>query len=86
MVKNIICYKFENMKSSEGIKFKRKLFGAKEKTHRGKYIAVTEGFLTNKEYEKPVRSVIIIEKHYTEGIVKILKEFNANFWIFDIKD
>lgn len=85
MTKILICYKFENLPLSKRNQFKRKLFGAEEKTHKGRYTAVTKGYLSEKLYEKPIRSVIITSKKYIKKIIQILKEFNAQYWIFEIK-
>ena len=82
--KVLICYKFTNMKLSDRNKFKRKLFGAEEKTHKGRYIATTKGYLTDKNYMKPVRSVIIISKIHEKGVMKILNEFNAEISRYQI--
>ena len=84
MTKILICYKFEKMKLSNRNKFKRKLFGSEEKTHMGKYINTTKGYLTGKKYEKPVRSVIVINKKYKSKIIQILKEFNAEIIIYEV--
>ena len=84
MKKVIICYKFENFPLSQRNRFRRKMFGSKEQTHGGKYTAETQGFLSDKEYEKPVRSVLIINSGDVKGILKILDEFKAKHWIFHI--
>ena len=86
VTKLLICYKFINMKPADRNKFKRKLFGAEEKTHGGRYIAKTKGYLSDKQYEKPVNSVIIIDKHHKQGIIKILKSFNAKINIYSISN
>jgi hypothetical protein len=84
--KILICYKFKNMKLKDRSKFKRKLYGSIEKTHGGKYITKIQGILSNKDYEKPVRSVIIIDKKDQNEVIKLLKEFNAEIKIFTIKE
>lgn len=72
------------MKLSDRNKFKRKLFGAEEKTHGGIYSAKTRGYLSNKKYEKPVRSVIIINERYEKGVLKILRDFGAEVKTYTI--
>lgn len=72
------------MKLSDRNKFKRKLFGAEEKTHGGKYSAKTKGYLSDKKYEKPVRSVIIINERYEKGVLKILRDFGAEVKTYTI--
>lgn len=84
MEKIIICYKFEDLPLSKRNQFKRKLFGAEEKTHRGKYTTKIKGYLSDKKYEKPIRSAIIINKKHKEAIIRILKQFNAQTRIFQI--
>ena len=84
MNKILICYKFEDLPLSKRNQFKRKLFGAIEKTHRGKYTSSTKGFLSDKHYEKPIRSVIIIQEQDKEGTLQILREFKAKTYIFKI--
>ena len=82
----LICYTFKGMKLSERNKFRRKLFGTIEKTHSGKYTAITKGFLSDKNYEKPVRSVVIVQKKDKTGVIKILKMYNAKIKIFNIQE
>lgn len=84
--KVLICYWFRNIHYVKRKQFHRKLFGTKEKTHRGKYTAVTQGFLSDKKFEKPIRSVIIIEKKHLDNILKILRQFGGNFRIFKIDE
>lgn len=84
MEKILICYKFENLPLSKRNQFKRALFGAKEKTHGGKYTAITKGFLSDKYFEKPVRSVIIIDNQDKEEVLQILEKFNATIQIYRI--
>lgn len=84
MEKIIICYKFKDLPLAKRNQFKRKMFGAEEKTHGGKYTTKIRGYLSDKEYEKPIRSVIIINKKHKNGIMQILKQFNAETRIFQI--
>lgn len=84
MEKIIICYKFKDLPLAKRNQFKRKMFGAEEKTHRGKYTTKIRGYLSDKEYEKPIRSVIIINKKHKNGIMQILKQFKAETRIFQI--
>ena len=86
MVRILICYSFKNMKLSDRNKFKRMMFGTKEKTHGGKYIAITKGILSNKQYQKPIRSVIIINQNIKNEVLEVLNKFNANYWVYNIID
>jgi hypothetical protein len=84
MANVLICYKFENMKTADRNKFKRKLFGSEEKTHFGRYTAITKGYLSNKKYKKPIRSVIIINEKDKKEVIKILEEFNAIIFLYKL--
>lgn len=86
MERILICYTFEKMRLAERNKFRRKMFGAIEQTHSGKYTAITKGFLSNKNYDKPVRSVVIIQNKDKNGVIKILKEFGAKIRVFKIQE
>jgi len=89
MAKILICYWFENLPLSKRSSFKRKLFGDEVKTHRGKYISKIKGYLTDKVFERPVRSTVIISENDKKGVLKILDKFEAKyklFWIKKIKD
>lgn len=72
------------MKLSERNKFKRKLFGAEEKTQGGRYFTKTKGYLSDKKYEKPVRSVIIVNEKYEKRVLKVLREFGAEVRTYTI--
>jgi hypothetical protein len=82
--KILICYKFKNINPVMRKQFDRKLYGSIEKTHGGKYTTKIQGILSDKIYEKPVRSVIIIDKKDQNEVIKLLKEFQAEFEIFKI--
>lgn len=82
--KMLICYRFEKIHYVKRRQFDRKLFGSEEKTHHGKYTTLFKGYLSSKEYERPVRSVIIVEEKYLNDILTILKEFGAQTKIFRI--
>ncbi len=82
--KILICYSFKNINPGQRKQFDRKLFGTVEKTHRGKYETKIKGILTNKEYRKPVKSVIIVDKKYLKKITTVLDEFSANREIYEI--
>lgn len=85
MQKIIVCYKFKDMSLKDRNKFRRSLFGGIEKTHGGRYKTEFKGFLSDKNYEKPVRSVLVIDKNDLKGAEKILKSFKAEYFIYEIK-
>jgi hypothetical protein len=80
--KILICYKFKNINPVMRKQFDRKLFGTIEKTHSGKYITKIKGYLTNKNYRKPVKSTILVEENDLKKTLEILKIFQAEFEIF----
>ena len=82
--KNLICYTFEKIDSVKRKQFDRELFGTLEKSHNGKYITTTKGYLTGKNYRKPVKSTMLIEDKDLKETKNILKKYNANFEVFKI--
>lgn len=82
--KYLICYKFKKINPVKRKQFDRELFGTTEKTHGGKYINKIKGFLTNKNYRKPIKSTILIEIKDSKEVIKILKKYNATYELFKI--
>ncbi|MDI6738270.1 MAG: hypothetical protein QME12_07210, partial [Nanoarchaeota archaeon] len=62
----------------------RKMFGTIEKTHQGKYKNEIKGLLTDKEFKRPVRSVIIFNEEYKNKVLRLLKEFSAKIEIYKV--
>ena len=84
MEKKILMIYNLNGKDSERIKLNRKLFQYKTKSHKGKYETISNGIL--KEYEKPVRSVVIFDKTILNKVKKIVAETNIICKIYEITD
>jgi hypothetical protein len=82
--KLMICWNFKNLPPKNRNKFRRLLFGSKELSHNGKYNTTVNGILTNKNYEKPIRSAIIIDETDKNEVIEILKMFNAKIRTFKI--
>jgi hypothetical protein len=78
-MKWILCYWFPQMSSSERIQFKRALFGSQEKVQQGKYDFYKKGYLTDKVYEKPIRSVLILDEQDVSKVEKIILQFKGEF-------
>lgn len=74
----LICYSFEKIDPVRRKQFDRKMFGTIESTHKGKYKNEIKGLLTNKEFRRPVRSVIIFDEEQKSKVLKLLKEFSAH--------
>lgn len=73
--KCLVLYKFDKLDPKDRVRITRELFGYKEQSHKGKYQYQTKGRLYN--YEKPVRSVIILQRSDVDDTLKILKKYNA---------
>lgn len=73
-----------NGKDSERIKLNRKLFQYKNQSHQGKYETISKGIL--KEYEKPVRSVVIFDKTSLNKVKKVMVELGVPCKIYEITD
>ena len=67
------------MSSSERIQFKRALFGSEEKVKQGRYEFHKKGYLTDKTYEKPIRSVIILDDIDVVEVERIINRFGGKF-------
>lgn len=73
----LICYSFEKIDPVRRKQFDRKMFGTIERTHQGKYENRIKGLLSDIEFRRPVRSVIIFNEEHKTKILKLLKEFSA---------
>ena len=76
--KILICYSFEKIDPVRRKQFDRKMFGTVEKTHKGKYKNEIKGLLTDKEFKRPVRSVIIFDEEQKSKVIRLLKKFSAH--------
>ena len=82
--KTLICYKFEKMDSIKRKQFDRELFGTIEKSHGGKYVTKTKGYLSDKKFRRPVKSTILVEKNYIKRILEILNKYSATYELFKV--
>jgi hypothetical protein len=82
MPKKIIMIYDLKSKDSVRIRFNRKLFEYTTQSHQGEYKVVSKGVL--REYEKPVRSVIIFSNEHVIKVRKVLKEFKVDHRLFEI--
>ena len=73
----LLCYSFEKIDPVRRKQFDRKMFGTVEKTHKGKYKNEIKGLLTDKEFKRPVRSVIIFDEEQKSRVLRLLKKFSA---------
>lgn len=73
-----------NGKDSKRIKLNRILFQYKNQSHQGKYETISKGIL--KEYEKPVRSVVIFDKTNLNKVKRIMMELKLSCKIYEITD
>ena len=68
---------------SQRILFNRRLFHYNMQSHEGRYKATSRGIL--KEFEKPVRSVVIFEKKYLTQVFKLVKNTpNLSYSFYEI--
>lgn len=72
-----------NGKDSSRIRFNRKLFNYKMQSHKGKYHATSNGILKN--YEKPIRSVVIFDNKYLNKVRKLLNEHKIFHKLYQIQ-
>lgn len=84
MGKKVIMIYNLNGKDSERIKLNRRLFQYKTQSHKGKYETISNGIL--KEYEKPVRSVVIFDKTILNKVKKIVAESKIACRLYEISD
>lgn len=78
----LICYKFERIRPEDRVKFTREMFGSDVQSHRGKYKYKTRGAL--QDYEKPVRSVVIVPEEERIKAKNILNKYHAEVFIYKI--
>lgn len=84
MGKTIVCYSLGSIEPKKRIKFNRELYGYEDKSNHGKYEYQRKGILLKKDYEKPLKSVIIISKNI-QRVIKHLEKYKAKFVSHKIK-
>ena len=84
MAKILICYYFEKLDPRKRKQFHRNMFGTEETSHGGRYKTICEGVLTNIDYGKPVRSVILIDEKYKDRVIKLLKDYSARIIVYKV--
>lgn len=82
--KILVCYWFKNISSPKRHQFHRELFGAIEKTHKGKYTAITKGYLYNKFYERPIKSMVVIARMDKLNVLKIVRKYKGQYRVFKV--
>ena len=81
-IKNIgleINFNVKIKKSSERVKFYRKLYGYKSYSNHGKYVYLKEGLLSNIPYLKPTNSFIIVSKEDSKKIENFLYKKDVRY-------
>jgi len=81
----IIFYAQKKLDQNTKFKLRRKLLGIEQKSNFSRYKYQIKGALNQIEHYRPVDSTIIVKKDESKTIIDILKEFNAEYEIFDIK-
>ena len=84
MSKVLICYTFTQLPPNLRNKLRRSLYGSEESPHGGKYSTTMIGFLSDKKYEKPVRSTILLDKKDVKGVLAVLSKFKAKVKMFAV--
>ena len=80
----LICYTLKQKSHKERSKLKRELFGYTDKSNKGEYIYERMGLLQKIPNLKPIRSVIITKTEDSQKLIKVLKNFRAKIYIFDV--
>ncbi len=84
MKRKLICYTLPALSSSMRNTLRRELFGSVEYTHQGKYCAQTIGLLAQSEYEKPIRSVLVVDASKVSGVVLVLEKYGAIVYVYEL--
>ena len=79
--KIIMIYNLKG-RDSERIRFNRRLFQYKIQSHKGRYKSTSKGVL--KEYEKPIRSVVVFDKKDLAKVKKAVQEFKVDYKLYEI--
>ena len=81
----IIFYEMKKLKAKTRTKVLDKLFGKVQKSNFAQYKYQIDGIVSEKEYIKPIRSVIIIKKRYVKSILALFDNYNIGHRVFEIK-
>ncbi len=84
-MKFILVYGFDSIEPKKRLEFNRKLYGYTDYSNNGQYTYFRKGLLYPKEYEKLAKSVLLLDKK-PGGLISLLKNYNANYRIFKVKD
>lgn len=84
MKAKIVFYNQEDLEPKEKTKLKKKLYGHKDSSHKGKYRYKIEGILGGIKHLKPARAVIILRKEDLDAVTDILEKFKTKFRVYDI--
>ncbi len=84
-MKYILFYGFGSIEPKKRLEFNRKLYGYIDYSNNGQYTYFRKGILNPNKYEKLAKSVLLLAKK-PRGLISLLKNYNANYRIFKVKD
>lgn len=80
----MICYDLSKLSQIEKVEVKRALFGYTEYSNNAKYTYERKGILHKIPSIKPIKAVIIVKNGDERIIVKILKKYNAKYYLYSV--
>jgi len=84
MEAKLICYTLGKISASARTQFKRELTGYVDHSNKGKYNYKRGGLLDQFPNIKPIRSVIIVKPEDEKKVVKFLKKFDSEYYVYDV--
>jgi len=81
----IIFYKQTKLDQNTKFKLRRELLGIEQKSNFARYKYKVEGILDKIPHYRPIDSAIIMQKKDTDKIIKIIKKYDAEYEVFEIK-
>ena len=85
MEAKLVCYSAKKLTPSTKRKLYRDLYGYVDVSHKGKYRYERKGLVHRIPCRKITDSVILTAGDHSKELIKLLKEYRAKTWVFDVR-
>lgn len=82
-MKYILVYGFDSISPKKRLEFNRKLYGYSDFSNYGNYNYFRKGILESNTFKRLAKGVILMDKK-PQGLIKLLKNYGADYKIFKV--
>jgi len=82
-MKYILIYGFDSISPKKRLEFNRKLYGYSDFSNYGNYNYFRKGILKPNTFKRLAKGVILMDKK-PQGLIKLLKNYGADYKIFKV--